>query len=238
MPSWRPSIFLTVIYLSRKSLYREKDKNLLGRWDVCRCYGSRNVQILGSVWSLAKALTLSVLALKMPSGMDPFSFVVISIAGWMNQHRQHIIAYLMEENRVLREQIGSRRMRFTNDQRCRLAAKAKKIRRKILEEVAKIVTPATLLAWHRKLIAKKYDGCRPQLLDPSFVTGHRRIMLESSQAGIRDGDHPELKSTERGSLSECNVVRPEARPLAYCYLAYPVPGWNEGVQGCNGLSRI
>jgi hypothetical protein len=40
----------------------------------------------------------------------PFSFLVVSIAGWMNQHQQQVIEYLMEENRVLREQIGTRRM--------------------------------------------------------------------------------------------------------------------------------
>src|SRR5215471_6362399 len=90
--------------------------------------------------------------------LDPFSFVVISIAGWMNQHQQHVVDYLIEENRVLREQIGNRRMQFTDSQRCRLAARAKKLSRKILEQVATIVTPATLLAWHRRLIAKKYDG--------------------------------------------------------------------------------
>ena len=39
--------------------------------------------------------------------VDPCSFVVISIAGWMNQHQQHVIEYLIEENRVLREQRGS-----------------------------------------------------------------------------------------------------------------------------------
>jgi len=39
-----------------------------------------------------------------------------------------------------------------------LAAKAKKIGRKILAQVATIVPPETLLAWHRKLIAEKYDG--------------------------------------------------------------------------------
>ena len=89
---------------------------------------------------------------------DPFSFLVVSFAGWMNQHQQHVIHYLMEENRVLREQIGNRRMRFTNDQRRRLAAKAKRLRRKLLNEVATLVTPETLPAWHRKLIAKKYDG--------------------------------------------------------------------------------
>src|SRR3989441_8739011 len=53
-------------------------------------------------------------------------------------------------------------MRFTDNQRCRLAERAKNLSRKILEQVATIVTPATLLAWHRKLIAEKYDGsaCR------------------------------------------------------------------------------
>jgi hypothetical protein len=80
------------------------------------------------------------------------------MAGWMNQHHWHVIEYLMEENRVLRQQIGNRRLKFKDDQRRRLAAKAKKIRRKALAQVATIVTPETLLAWHRKLIARKYDG--------------------------------------------------------------------------------
>src|SRR5213080_1770376 len=98
----------------------------------------------------------------MRSGLDPFSFLVVCVAGWINRREQQVIEYLIEENRVLREQIGNRRMRFTDNQRCRLAARAKKLSRKILEQVETIVTPATLLAWHRKLIAKKYDGsaCR------------------------------------------------------------------------------
>ena len=90
--------------------------------------------------------------------VGPFSFLVVSLSGWMNQHQQHVIHYLMEENRVLREQIGNRRMRFSDDQRRRLAARAKAIGRKLLQEIATIVTPETLLAWHRKLIAQKYDG--------------------------------------------------------------------------------
>src|SRR3989440_13022499 len=103
----------------------------------------------------------------MRAALDPFAFVVISIGGWMNQHQQHVIEYLMEENRVLREQIGDRRMRFSDNQRRRLAAKAKKIARRLLAQVATIVTPDTLLAWHRKLIAQKYDGS-------SFRTPGRR----------------------------------------------------------------
>ena len=87
----------------------------------------------------------------MRATLDPLSFLVVSIGGWMNQHQQHVIEYLIEENRVLREQNGNRRMRFTDEQRRRLAAKAKKLGRRLLARVATIVTPETLLAWHRKI---------------------------------------------------------------------------------------
>jgi putative transposase len=90
--------------------------------------------------------------------LDPFRFVLIAVGGWMNQHQLKIIDYLREENRVLREQLGGRRERFNDDQRRRLAAKAKGLGWRLLAEVATIVTPETLLAWHRKLIANKYDG--------------------------------------------------------------------------------
>jgi putative transposase len=92
------------------------------------------------------------------TALDPFSFLVTSIAGWINQHQHDVINYLIEENRVLRAQIGNRRLRFRDDQRQRLAVKAKKLGRKILAQIATVVAPETLLAWHRKLIANKYDG--------------------------------------------------------------------------------
>jgi hypothetical protein len=90
--------------------------------------------------------------------LDPFQFLLVAVAGWMNRHQQQTIEYLREENRVLREQFGERRLRFNDDQRRRLAARAKGLGRKLLAEVATLVTPDTLLAWHRKLIAQKYDG--------------------------------------------------------------------------------
>ena len=101
-----------------------------------------------------------MVAARMRAGLDPFTFLIISIAGWMNQRQQQVIEYLVEENRVLREQIGNRRLRFTDNQRCRLAVKAKRLSRKVLAQVATIVTPETLLAWHRKLIAMKYDSSK------------------------------------------------------------------------------
>ena len=89
---------------------------------------------------------------------DPFRLLLISVAGWLGQQQRDAIDYLREENRVLREQLGGKRLRLNDDQRRRLAAKAKMLGRRILREVATIVTPETLLAWHRKLIAQKYDG--------------------------------------------------------------------------------
>src|SRR5215467_13975709 len=65
----------------------------------------------------------------MRAGLDPFSFLVTSVAGWMNQRQQQVIEYLVEENRVLREQLGCRRLRFTDSQRRRIAAKAKRLGR-------------------------------------------------------------------------------------------------------------
>lgn len=94
----------------------------------------------------------------MPRILDAFQFLLVAVAGWMNQRQQQVIEYLREENRVLREQLGDRRLRLNDDQRRRLAVRAKGLGRKLLAEVASLVTPDTLLAWHRKLIAHKYDG--------------------------------------------------------------------------------
>src|SRR6516225_9939390 len=90
--------------------------------------------------------------------LDPFRLLLISLAGWLNQQQQEAIDYLQEENRVLREQLGGKRLRFNDAQRRRLAVRAKKLGWRMLHELTTIVTPATLLAWHRRLIARKYDG--------------------------------------------------------------------------------
>ena len=90
--------------------------------------------------------------------LDPFRLLLVSLAGWLNQGQQDVIDYLQEENRVLREQLGGKRLHFNDDQRRRLAVRAKKLGWRMLHDLTTIVTPATLLAWHRKLIARKYDG--------------------------------------------------------------------------------
>ena len=68
--------------------------------------------------------------------MQPFHLLVIALAGWLNRQQQTVISYIIEENRVLKEQQGDRQMRFTNQQRRRLDVKAKAMGRKLLNEVA------------------------------------------------------------------------------------------------------
>jgi hypothetical protein len=85
----------------------------------------------------------------MPRLLDPFQFLVLAISGWISRRQLRITDYLRAENRVLREQLEGRRLRFNDDQRRRPAVKAKGLGRKILDESATIVTPETLLAWHR-----------------------------------------------------------------------------------------
>ena len=82
------------------------------------------------------------------------------IAGWLNEKQLQAIEYLREENRILREQLGGKRVLLNDDQRRRLAVKGQALGRKLLGEICTIVTPETILRWHRQLIARKYDGSR------------------------------------------------------------------------------
>ncbi len=112
-------------------------------------------------------------------------FLILIFAGWVNRSQQDVIEYLQEENRVLREQLGGKRLLFVDGQRRRLAAKAKAIGRKGLFEIGTLVTPDTLLRWYRRLIAKKYDGSkvrkagRPEIAAEIGRNTIKRILLEN-----------------------------------------------------------
>jgi putative transposase len=87
-------------------------------------------------------------------------FLLLMFAGWVNRHQQGVIEYLQAENQALREQIGKKRIRWTDVQRRRLAEKAKAIGRSALHLLGTVVTPDTLLRWYRNLVAAKYDGSK------------------------------------------------------------------------------
>jgi putative transposase len=67
--------------------------------------------------------------------------LLVALAGWVNRHQLEVIEYLREENRVLREQLDGRHLRLTDAQRRRLAVNGHRLGRKVLREVATLVTP-------------------------------------------------------------------------------------------------
>ena len=66
----------------------------------------------------------------MTAATFPLQVLLLTVAGWVNRHQQDVIAYLVEENHVLKEQMHGRKLRLNDDQRRRLAAKAKRLGRR------------------------------------------------------------------------------------------------------------
>jgi hypothetical protein len=89
--------------------------------------------------------------------LQPWQLLLLVLAGWVNRQQQDVIEYLLVENRILRQKIGKKRVLLTNQQRRCLAVKGKILGRKMLEMVARIVSPETILRWHRELVARQWD---------------------------------------------------------------------------------
>jgi putative transposase len=85
------------------------------------------------------------------------SFLLMIAAGWAHRHHLIVIEFLQAENRLLKERLRGRRIRFTDAERALLARKAKAVGRKALLELDTIVSPDTLLRWHRRLVAQKWN---------------------------------------------------------------------------------
>jgi len=71
----------------------------------------------------------------------PLRLCALTVASWLCRYERQVIAYLLAENRALREQLGPGRLRFTDAQRRRLARAAKKLTRRTLLQLETLVTP-------------------------------------------------------------------------------------------------
>ena len=81
------------------------------------------------------------------------------VTGSVNQELLLQNEYLAAENRILRAKLPSR-LRLSDPERATLAEIGKRLGRKALRAVACVATPDTILAWYRRLVAKKFDGSK------------------------------------------------------------------------------
>ncbi len=148
----------------------------------------------------------------------PLQFLLLVFAGWVNRRQREVVEYLQEENRVLREQLGDRRLRFTDDQRRRLAAKGRALGRRVLKQLGGLVTPDTILRWYRELIAKKYDGTSQRDGgQPGTATSLQRLVVEFATENpswgytrIRGALRNLGRCTEHTEFTECTSGRDDS----------------------------
>ena len=82
-------------------------------------------------------------------------FLVLS--AWVNRYQQQTIDFYISQTKALLKCQGKKRILLNDDQRRMLAVKGKALGRKALSELTTIVTPDTILRWHRELVAQKWD---------------------------------------------------------------------------------
>ena len=92
--------------------------------------------------------------------IKPMAIILTMLAGWVNRQQTEVIEYLLEENKVLREKFGKKRILLNDSQRRRLAVLGKRLGRNVLSQFCTSFSPDTILRWHRELVARKYDGSR------------------------------------------------------------------------------
>ena len=154
--------------------------------------------------------------------------LLATFAGWVGRRQTAVIDYLIEENRVLKEQLesGGRRLRFTDEQRRRLAAKGKPLGRQTLRRIATIVTPDTILAWHRKLIAAKWTYPRRRVGRPGVMKEIRELTVRMAeenpswgyariQGALKHLNHRVARSTIAKVLKEHGIKPSPDRPASW-----------------------
>lgn len=83
------------------------------------------------------------------------TFLLAVVSGWVHRRQLFVIDFLPAENRMLKNRLRGKRIRFTDAGRAVLARKAKAVGRKARMELDTIVSPDTLMRWHKRLVAQK-----------------------------------------------------------------------------------
>jgi transposase InsO family protein len=152
--------------------------------------------------------------------------LLATFAGWVNRQQAQAIDYLIEENRVIKEQLGGKRLRLTDGQRRRLAAKGKLLGRRILAQVATIVTPDTVLRWHRQLIAAKWTYPSRRDGRPGIMKAIRKLIVRMAsdnsswgycriQGELKKLDHRVAATTIAKTLKDHGIQPAPDRPTSW-----------------------
>ena len=158
--------------------------------------------------------------------MIPLQCVAAALWGWIERERNDVIAFLREENRVLKAQLRGRHLRLSGPERRRLAALGHRLGRRALADVATIVSPNTLLRWHRELVVRQstYVGRRVgrprvyaqirsltvRMATENATWGYTRI-----QGALKNLGHHVGRSTIARILKEHGVPPSGQRPMAW-----------------------
>ena len=129
--------------------------------------------------------------------------LIAMVTGWLQRHQQQVITYLIEENRILKAQLGGRRLRLTDTKRRRLAALAHPLGRQRLQALATLVTPDTLLRWYKCLIAQKFDGSKQRA-----QLGRPRVAEEIEQLVVRMAEENPTWGSRRIQGALANLGHP------------------------------
>jgi putative transposase len=156
----------------------------------------------------------------------PLHLIVASLFGWLEREQRDVIEFLRAENRILKTQLHGRRMRLSDDERRRLAVIGYRLGRRILAEVATIVTPDTILRWHRALIARKWTCTTSRPGRPGVQVEIRRLAVRMAadnpswgytriQGALKNLGHRVARSTIAKILREQGIPPSRERPMTW-----------------------
>src|ERR1700694_5722891 len=121
------------------------------------------------------------------------SFLLVIVSGWVHRHLLLVIEFLQAENRLLKERLRGKRIRFTDAERTLLARRAKAVGRKALLQLDTVVSPDTLMRWHRRLVAQKWNFTHRRGPGRPGIMRHISELIVRMRKRIRAGATPAFK---------------------------------------------
>jgi transposase InsO family protein len=156
----------------------------------------------------------------------PLQLILAVVIGWLQSQQREALEYLQAENRILKAQLRGRRLRLTDHERRRLAVLGKRLGRRLLTQVATIVTPDTILRWHRQLITQKWMYPRRQSGRPGVLLEIRRLVVRMAsenpgwgytriQGALKNLGHRVARSTIAAILKAEGIPPSSERPMSW-----------------------